>query len=342
MTRQKNIDRNLLFAFLSVPLLSSIMSAIHLINMVELGNPFFMAVVLAVTFELGSIVSFVALSKNILKRLKKDILYLIFGMLFVLQAFGNVYSSFDYIRVMLLSDPTWLDSFREMFFNAMDVSTSKLMLSCIIGLPIPIISLAFLKSAIDYFSFDGTEEAPAEKLDYSPQNAYEDSKQTEKPVAEKKTDVKSEKSSESVAQPRFSLYENDGNAYTPADDAQDEPVAEQLQTETHDDPVFKSPGVFTIEPPPYRELQRRFETPDEPVLENEPVSQLAEEIASEEPEQAQIEEPAAQASQQVEETAPEAQEHVEQEVTAEQEKQDAQVQVITVQAQPDQLEKKSS
>lgn len=158
MTRQKRIDRNLLYVFLSVPLLSSIMSAIHLVNMVELGNPMFMAVALAITFELGSIVSFIAMSKSILKRLKKESLYFIFTLLFLLQAFGNVYSSFDYIRRSLIVDPTWLDSFREMFFNVMDVTTTKLTLAVLIGLPIPIISLILLKSAIDYFSAD---EEPA-------------------------------------------------------------------------------------------------------------------------------------------------------------------------------------
>lgn len=323
MTRQRKIDRNLLLAFLSVPMLSSIMSAIHLINMVELGNPFFMAVVLAVTFELGSIVSFVALSKNILKRLKKDILYIIFGMLFVLQAFGNVYSSFDYIRVMLLSDPTWLDSFREMFFNAMDVPTSKLLLSCIIGLPIPIISLAFLKSAIDYFSFDGTDAEPADAPDKPKREEIVNDMLTRmyagEPAAEKKTEVKPEEPSESAAD---------------------------------DEPVFKSPGVYTIEPPP-------FETPDEPVLENEPVSQPVEEIAPEEPEQAQIEEPAVQVIQQVEEIASEEPKQEEQPATVEPEKPEEPKQeepvimvqrpsqgvptpAATVRVQPAPMEKKSS
>ena len=104
MTGRK-IDRNLLYVFLSVPALSSVMSALHLVNMVSLGNPFSMAVALAITFELGSIVSFVALSKDILKKLKKEMLYFIFAILFILQSFGNVYSSFDYIRINLIRDP---------------------------------------------------------------------------------------------------------------------------------------------------------------------------------------------------------------------------------------------
>ena len=161
MTQQEKIDKRILYVFLSVPFLASLMSMIHLINMVALGNNMPMAITLAITFELGSIVSFVALSKNILKRLKKELLMLIFVMLFILQAFGNVYSTFDYIRLKLLVDPKWLDSFREMFFNVMDVTTTKLTLAILIGLTIPIISLVLLKLAIDYFSVEGISVASA-------------------------------------------------------------------------------------------------------------------------------------------------------------------------------------
>lgn len=161
------------------------MSAIHLVNMVELGNPMFMSIALAITFELGSIVSFVAMSKSILKRLKKEALYVIFTILFLLQAFGNVYSSFDYIRRMLIVDPTWLASFREMFFNAMDVTSTKLTLACLIGLPIPLISLILLKSAIDYFSVDDEPE---------PAPAIPDTPKAEQPVTQfpETREVKSE------------------------------------------------------------------------------------------------------------------------------------------------------
>ena len=171
---------------MGVPLLSSIISAIHLVRFVSLGNAFAMAAMLAVTFELGSLVSFIALSKSILKRLKKELLLSIFLLLFLLQAFGNVYSTFDYIRCKLIADPTWLDSFREMFFNTIDVTSAKLTLSLIIGLPIPVISLILLKSAIDYFTF--SEDAPPETAALTPPEVVAAPKPVEetKPIAEKK------------------------------------------------------------------------------------------------------------------------------------------------------------
>src|SRR3990172_4098955 len=99
MTQQKKLDRNVLFIFVGVPIFSSIISAIHFIRFVSFGKASLMAVMLAISFELGSIVSFVALSKSILQRLRKELLFSIFLLLFILQAFGNVYSSFDYMRL---------------------------------------------------------------------------------------------------------------------------------------------------------------------------------------------------------------------------------------------------
>lgn len=137
--------------FLVVPILSSLISMIHIVKLVTLGNVLAMGIALSVTFELGALVSFITLSRNIFEKIKKEYIYVVFIVLFILQAFGNVYASFDYMRRMLMLDTTWLDSFMEMTFNVFDLTQSKLVLSCLIGLPIPLISLIMLKSAIDYF-----------------------------------------------------------------------------------------------------------------------------------------------------------------------------------------------
>ena len=142
----------MLVVFLLVPFFSSMMSTFHLIDFVHLGNIISMSWLLALTVELGSLVSFVTISKSVLRKIKKGYIVFIFGILFVLQAMGNVYSSFDYINQMLKIHPDWLASFMEMMSRIYitDISTTKFILSLIIGLPIPLISLILLKSAVDY------------------------------------------------------------------------------------------------------------------------------------------------------------------------------------------------
>lgn len=144
----------ILIIFLTVPFISSVISTFHITDFVGLGNGRFMAWALSVTFELGAIVSFISLSPSILSKLKKGWIIFIFMILFILQSIGNIYSSFEYMREKLIEDPTWLAGIMEMTFNFMTITQAKLTLSILIGLPIPLISLILLKSAIDYLNID--------------------------------------------------------------------------------------------------------------------------------------------------------------------------------------------
>ena len=144
-------------SFLAVPVLASIISTLHIVHYLNLGNPDWMSYFLSITFEVGSIASFVALS--VLDKLKKGMVLFIFFILFLMQLMGNVYFSFEYINIKLLADPNWLNSFIELvrpIYDAEYVSTYKFILAMIIGVPIPLVSLSFLKSLVDYLKVDDT------------------------------------------------------------------------------------------------------------------------------------------------------------------------------------------
>ncbi len=76
----------------------------------------------------------------------------IFIILVLLQILGNVYFSFNYINVQLVHNPKWLTSFQELvaYFVGSDISLIKIIISCLIGIPLPLISLFFLKSLLEY------------------------------------------------------------------------------------------------------------------------------------------------------------------------------------------------
>jgi len=167
-TLGKYRERILLLIFLLVPFISSIISTFHIVDFVGLGNTKIMSIALAVTFELGALVSFVTISKDILKRLNKGMILAVFVILFILQSTGNIYASFDYIRHKLIIDPTWLGTFMEMTFNSLDLITAKFILSVFIGLPIPLISLILLKSAVDYMYVDDSPATPVLKAEPPP------------------------------------------------------------------------------------------------------------------------------------------------------------------------------
>jgi hypothetical protein len=156
--RKKTWDRIVIGAFLSVPILASIISTIHIVHLFNLGNPSWMSVFLAITFEVGSIASFMALS--VLAKIKKGMVWFIFVVLFLMQLIGNVYFSFEYVNNQLSVTGSWLANFVELMkpiCNFEEFSTYKFLLAILIGTPIPMVSLAFLKSLVDYLKVDDDE-----------------------------------------------------------------------------------------------------------------------------------------------------------------------------------------
>lgn len=155
-------DKIFFYLLLLVPFISSILSTIHIIDLVSFGNVATMALAVAITFEVSSVISFAATGNSVLKHVKKGWLFFIFGMLFVLQAVGNVYSGFAYMNLNLFNDPYYLSNFMEMTFNFWTLTEAKLVLATLIGLPLPIISLVMLKFAIDKASVSAFMEGKSE------------------------------------------------------------------------------------------------------------------------------------------------------------------------------------
>ena len=72
--------------FLAVPVLSSLISTIHIITFFGLGNMSWMAIVLALAFEIGSIASLMTLT--VLDKINKMVVWFIFFVLVIMQMLG--------------------------------------------------------------------------------------------------------------------------------------------------------------------------------------------------------------------------------------------------------------
>lgn len=160
-----NFKKAIVFCFILVPLLSSIISTVHLVDFFYLGNPSWISYTVAVAIELGAVASFLTLS--ILSKLNKTIVWGMFFILFFMQVIGNIYFSYDWVTDKIAQDPTWLSNFREMmefFIYKVDMKTSKMILSLLIGVPIPLISVFLLKSTTDYLGTDVEEYETPEPI----------------------------------------------------------------------------------------------------------------------------------------------------------------------------------
>ena len=183
-------------AFLVVPILSSFISTVHVVTLFSLGNVLWMSIFLAVVFELGQLSSLLALA--VLDKINKSLVWGIFILLALMQIIGNVYYTFDFVGLRLAEDPMWLSSALELAnrfsFNEVSVDDAKFYVSLIIGVPIPLIAIAFLKSMVDYLRIhDGQIKTAVETATDNLQESVESTKDITETTEEKLKEPKQSK-----------------------------------------------------------------------------------------------------------------------------------------------------
>lgn len=152
--RKQTIRKWIIGIFVTVPIISSLISAIHLVDLFQLGNYTWQSYLLSAAFEVGSIAAFLIL--GVLPNIHRWMIWSVFFLLAGMQIIGNIFFSYDFVFRTLITTPSWLDSFNSFmgYFTGNDPNTNKMILSFLVGLPIPLISLFFLKSLVDYLKLD--------------------------------------------------------------------------------------------------------------------------------------------------------------------------------------------
>jgi len=185
--------RMIFFIFITVPVIFSIISTIHLISFANLGNPYYLSVMFAGTVELGAIVTFITISPTILERLNKNMILYMFILLFGLQAMGNMYSVYDYILLKTNTNSEWLNTIDRMTLGFFDNNELILIVSLLLGLVVPLFSIILLKAAVDYLGDVKTksedieiEEHKVTKVEPTVHKVNKSNKKEEKSVKESK------------------------------------------------------------------------------------------------------------------------------------------------------------
>jgi len=137
--------------FVTLYLLVSCISTIHVIDFFKLSNPTWLAISLAVAFEVGAAASLASLIT--LDKMNKGIVWSLFLILTAMQAMGNAY----YAYVHLEGFQGWIELFGLV---DEDLIYQKRILSVVSGAILPIVALGFIKSLVDYIK--PAEEAQLE------------------------------------------------------------------------------------------------------------------------------------------------------------------------------------
>ena len=127
--------------FVSLYIVVSLISTIHVIDFFKLSNPDWLAVSLAIAFEIGAAASLAAIIA--LKKMSKWMVWGIFIILAAMQMMGNTFYAYTHLHDF----QGWAELFG---LNEEELIYQKRILSIISGAILPLIALGFIKSLVDY------------------------------------------------------------------------------------------------------------------------------------------------------------------------------------------------
>ena len=141
MNKSKWVNGFIIGTFVTLYLLVSIISTIHVIDFFELSNPYWLAVTLAIGFEIGAAASLASLIT--LEKMNKSVVWGLFITITLMQMQGNMYYAFRN-----LSDfQSWVELFNLLEW---EVLAQKRLLAFVSGAILPLVALGFIKSLVDY------------------------------------------------------------------------------------------------------------------------------------------------------------------------------------------------
>lgn len=155
MNQNKWLSRFIIGTFVMLYALVSVISTIHVIDFFELSNPYWLAVTLAIGFELGAAASLASLV--ILDKMNKTLVWALFITITLMQMQGNMYYAFTNLEDF----QSWSE-----LFNLIEEEPlyQKRILAFVSGAILPLVALGFIKSLVDYIK-------PNEDEDFTPEDS---------------------------------------------------------------------------------------------------------------------------------------------------------------------------
>lgn len=140
-TKSKAVNGFIIGTFVSLYLTVSIISTIHVVEFFRLSNPEWLAISLAIGFELGAAASLAALIT--LEKMNKTMVWALFIIITGMQMQGNMYYAYTHIK----DYQGWVELFNLIEWEPI---AQKRLLAGVSGAILPIVALGFIKSLVDY------------------------------------------------------------------------------------------------------------------------------------------------------------------------------------------------
>jgi hypothetical protein len=164
MNKRDNIIKwSIISIFVGLYSMVSIISTIHVIDFFRLSNPEWLAITLAIAFEVGAAASLAAII--ILDKTSRWLVWSLFIIITLMQMMGNMYYAYTHLGDFQF----WSELFG---LNEEEPIFQKRVLSIVSGAILPIVALGFIKSLVDYIrpsnelpEVDEIQEAVQEAVD---------------------------------------------------------------------------------------------------------------------------------------------------------------------------------
>lgn len=140
-------------------------STYHAISFFEISNKTWLAVILAIAFEIGQAAVLFSLLTSKTKRIMP---WVLMSVLTLVQVLGNVYSSYSY---MILHNPEQVKYFTDsvlFYLQDPDPQVNQVMVSYITGAILPIVSLCMTSMVVNAAGLEKTEAEPEKIIEDQP------------------------------------------------------------------------------------------------------------------------------------------------------------------------------
>lgn len=165
------IKKSLTILFSLLYLAVGFVSVYHSISFFSISNSEWLAVILALAFEIGQAAVLFSLLVN---KSKKTMPWVLMGVLTAVQVLGNVYSSYHYAA---LNSPDEIKYFTDsvlFFIQDPNPQVNQVMISYITGAILPIVALCMTSMIVDVSHVDDQKEIEEKEQEIEDQEIDEE------------------------------------------------------------------------------------------------------------------------------------------------------------------------
>lgn len=135
-------------------------SIIHAINFFAISNENWLAIILAVAFEIGQAAVLFSLLVN---KSKKTMPWILMIVLTLVQVLGNVYSSYQYAAIHSTEEIKYFTDSVLFYLQDPNPQVNQVMISYITGAILPIVALCMTSMIVDVSGVDNKNEVVEDK-----------------------------------------------------------------------------------------------------------------------------------------------------------------------------------